>query len=269
MMIVLDHLTAWELAPPLLIQAAAQVGYDAVSLWFHQPPDGITPYPMDGDTSMRREAIAASRDSGVAIFSIGLFVLTPAGWMPHWNAMLESGAAMGARRAIVLHYDPEPARAQVLLACLAARAADHGIGVDVEFIAGSGLTSLGAACNLAEAVGGDCGLILDPLHLQRTGGSPADVDDRTRGLIRYAQLCDGPAETPAERPLEEGARQRRLPGEGEFPLRAFVAALPAGVPIGLEIPLSDLAARGIGPVERSRRALAAAAPYLALAGGGA
>jgi sugar phosphate isomerase/epimerase len=266
-MIVLDHLTAWELAPPALIQGAAEAGYDAVSLWFHAPPDGVQTYPIMGDTPMRRDAIAASRASGVAIFSIGLFVLTPAGWMPHWDAMLESGAAMGARRAIVLHYDPEPARAQALLAELAAKAADHGIGVDVEFIARSGLTSLADACDLVEAIGGDCGVILDPLHLQRTGGSPADVDDRARGLIRYVQLCDGPATMPLERQLEEGSRQRRLTGEGEFPLTAFVAALRAGVPIGLEIPLSDLAAEGMGPVERSRKALAAAAPYLALARG--
>lgn len=266
-MIVLDHLTAWELSPPELIRGAAQAGYDAVSIWYHAPPDGATPYPIDSDSPMRRATITASLDCGVAIFTIGLFVLTPAGWMPHWDAMLESGEAMGARRAIVLHFDPEAERAQALLARLAAKAARHGIGVDVEFIAGSGLCSLVDACTLAEAIGGDCGVILDPLHLQRTGGSPADVDDHARGLIRYAQLCGGPATMAVDRQVEEGSRQRRLPGEGEFPLTAFVAALPKGVPIGLEIPLSDLAASGMGAVERARRALNAAAPYLALASG--
>ena len=97
-------------------------------------------------------------------------MLTPAGWMPHWDAMLESGAAMGARRAIVLHYDPEPARAQALLAELAAKAADHGIGVDVEFIARSGLTSLADACDLVEAIGGDCGVVL--LWMKRAPEEP-------------------------------------------------------------------------------------------------
>lgn len=264
-MIVLDHLTTWELAPPALIDGAAQAGYDAVSLWFQAPPEGVTPYAMHGDTALRRETIARSRDTGIAIFSIGLFVLSPAGWLPEWDAMLDGGAAMGAARAIVLHYDTEPERARVLLACLAARARECGIGLDVEAIAGTGLASLTAACDLAESIGGDCGIILDPLHLQRTGGSPGDIDDRARRLIGYVQLCDGPAFMPPERWLEEGARQRLLPGEGEFPLRAFMAALPPGVPIGLEIPLSDMAASGAGPIERAKKALAAARPYLALA----
>lgn len=263
-MIVLDHLTAWELAPPALIEGAAEAGFDAVSLWFHAPPDGVTPYPIVGDTPMRRETIARARESGVAIFSIGLFVLSPSGWMPEWNAMLESGAAMGAQRAVVLHYYDDAESARDLLSRLVESAAAHGIGVDVEFIAGSGLRSLGDACNLVRSIGGDCGVILDPLHLQRTGGSPADIDDAARALIRYAQLCDGPSFVPPEQWLQEGSRQRQLPGEGEFPLAAFVSALPSTVPIGLEIPLTDLALLGIGPVDRARRALAAARPFLSM-----
>src|SRR6218665_160478 len=261
-MIVLDHLTAWELSPPALIDGAADAGYDAVSLWFHAPPDGVEAYPLADGTSMQRETIARSQDRGIPVFNIGLFALSPAGWQDHWDAMLASGASMGARRAIVLHFDPDPRRAQALLARLAQRAADHGIGVDIEFIAGSGLASLAAACDLAQATGGDCGIILDPLHLQRTGGSPADIDDRARGLIRYVQLCDGPATMSPEGALEEGSRHRLLTGKGAFPLWAFVEALPRGIPIGLEIPLRDMAARGVGPIERARVALAAARPYL-------
>lgn len=73
---------------------------------------------------MLDETIARSRDTGVGVFSIGLFVLSPEGWQSHWDAMLDSAAALGARRAIVLHFDPEPARARELLGDLAAR----GIG---------------------------------------------------------------------------------------------------------------------------------------------
>ena len=211
---------------------------------------------------MLDETIARSRDTGVGVFSIGLFVLSPEGWQSHWDAMLDSAAALGARRAIVLHFDPEPARARELLGVLAERGASRCIGVDVEFIAGSGLGSLGAARDLAAAVGGDCGIILDPLHLQRTGGSPADIGPAERALVRYVQLCDGPATMPPENWLEEGSRNRLLPGAGEFPLAAFVAAMPPGVPVGLEVPLGDLAARGIGPVERARLAIEAARPFL-------
>jgi sugar phosphate isomerase/epimerase len=262
-MIVLDHLTAWELSPPALVSGAAESGYDAVSMWFHAPPFGTERYPMLGDIAMRRETIARSRDTGIAIFSIGLFVLTPAGFATDWEAMLESGAALGARRAIALVYDDDASRARDTLVRLAARAAVHGIGVDVEFIAGSGVASLAAACTLVREVGGaDCGIILDPLHLQRTGGTPNDISPVERPLIRYAQLCDGPATMPPDRWLYEGSEQRQLPGAGAFPLAAFLAALPDDIPIGLEIPLRDLAKRGVGPVARSRLALDAARAFL-------
>lgn len=262
-MIVLDHLTAWELAPPELVEAAHACGYDAVSLWFHAPPEGAEAYPMIGNTPMRRATKARTADLGIEVFNIGLFVLTPGGWNEAWDGMLESGAALGARRAIVLDYDSDHIRARALLARLVERAGGLGIAVDVEFIAGSGLPSLADARALVDGLGAlDCGIILDPLHLQRTGGTPADIGDAERRLIKYAQLCDGPATMSPDRWLHEGSRQRQLTGAGAFPLKDFVAALPQGVPIGLEIPMQDLAEHGIGPVERARMALDAARPFL-------
>jgi sugar phosphate isomerase/epimerase len=36
------------------------------------------------------------------------------------------------------------------------------------------------------------GIIIDPLHLQRSGGTPADVRSLDPKLIAYCQLCDAP-----------------------------------------------------------------------------
>jgi sugar phosphate isomerase/epimerase len=69
------------------------------------------------------------------------------------------------------------------------------------------------------------------------------------------QLCDARPERPAD--MQEIIRQARsdrlFPGEGGLDLKGLLGALPAGIPISLEIPV----AKKIEPLERARRALAA------------
>jgi hypothetical protein len=51
---------------------------------------------------------------------------------------------------------------------------------------------------------------------------------------------------------------RLLPGDGELPLRAFLAALPAGIPISVEAPVLSLQ-ETLTPVEFARLAREAVA----------
>ena len=74
----------------------------------------------------------------------------------------------------------------------------------------------------------------------------------------YAQLCDASAAAPgtARRALfDEAVEARLLPGDGELPLAALVAALPAGATLSVETPTRALAAAA--PAERARQAMAA------------
>lgn len=78
------------------------------------------------------------------------------------------------------------------------------------------------------------------------------------GLVSFAQICDGPADMPVELQMfHEGFEQRRIPGEGVFPLRDFLRALPSDIVLGVEVPLKDLRERGIPARERARLAVAA------------
>ena len=78
------------------------------------------------------------------------------------------------------------------------------------------------------------------------------------GLLGYVQLCDAPLAAPAGEAAGSEARDGRLlPGDGELPLTALLAAVPPGMPVAIEAP--SLSLRG-DPGEprrrRSRRALA-------------
>src|SRR5699024_7207562 len=110
---------------------------------------------------------------------------------------------------------------------------------------------------LASATG--CHVMLDPLHLERGGSTPADVAELDPSLIPALQLCDGPTELPDRieitEPLPRGmtadgeprkveSRAHRLvPGDGEFPLNDLLSAVAAGTPISLEVPKAEWTAR--------------------------
>ena len=96
---------------------------------------------------------------------------------------------------------------------------------------------------------------MDSLHLARTGGIPDDLVGVSG--IRGAQICDGPRIMPPDRQEFEGLEQRQLPGDGEFPLKAFLKTLPPDIHLGVEVPLRDLRDRGVGPRERARLAVMA------------
>ena len=252
----LDHLTVHEATPPQLIDIAAQTGCIAAAMWFHAPPYGTEPYPMIGDTPMRRETLSRMEHHGVRIHTVGIFALLPETDFDKFRGMLESGAALGAKRAICLGFDPDPQRMRDNFGRLCQLAAEFRMSVDVEFIAFSSINSLDAALRLLEVSGqANTGLILDPLHLTRSGGVPADIARVPPSLIGYAQICDGPKTMPAEQQMLEGSEQRQIPGEGQFPLRQFVDALPKDVLIGVEIPLRDRVERGLGPLQRAKLAV--------------
>ena len=62
--------------------------------------------------------------------------------------------------------------------------------------------------------------------------------------------------------MEEAMFERMVPGQGELPLQAILAAVPADVIVGLEVPLRSQAESGIGPEARLRPCVAAARALL-------
>jgi sugar phosphate isomerase/epimerase len=84
-------------------------------------------------------------------------------------------------------------------------------------------------------------------------------------LIGYVQLADAPWAQRFDTYIEEAMYERMAPGEGELPLAAFLAHVPDGVVISIEIPLRSRAERGEGVRERTARCIAAARTMLARA----
>lgn len=262
--LALEQITAWGLEPAAFIDLAATLECEAISLFVEAPvPESAGP-PLTTDAGLRHDIRARLDDSGVRLQTIECFALAAETDVAAFAPALAAGAELGGSMATAIVFDPDRARVVDRLGELGALAASFGIAVNAEFIAMSALGNLADAVALVREVGTPgMGVVLDSLHWTRSGGLAADIHAVPQDLIGHVQFCDGPRDMPAELQLfHEGFLQRKMPGEGDFALADFVRALPLGRLVGVEVPLQDLADRGVPVEERARRAVAASRAFL-------
>lgn len=100
-------------------------------------------------------------------------------------------------------------------------------------------------------------LVVDALHVMRTGGSPETLANIPPAKIGHFQICDGLITVPADQLGLEATADRLYPGDGEFPLKAFMGMVLAEATVGVEVPNIERQAR-LTPIERARESLRAA-----------
>jgi sugar phosphate isomerase/epimerase len=254
----LSPLTILDAAPPDQVTAAASAGFDALGIRVAPAADERV-WPMLGDTRVARETRSRLADTGIGVLDVELVMLRPTLDTAGVLAVLDAGHALGARFVLTLGYDTDEARLTDHFAWLCAAAAERGLRPGLEFMKYSPVQTLSAAVRIVRAAGHPAGCVLiDALHLQRSGGNVADLAGVEPELLPYGQLCDGPLNPvwpPDDLARTESRSGRLLPGDGEFPLAELVAALPAGGALSVEAPVAALA--GLSPIERAHRARAA------------
>lgn len=257
----LAPLTIGNAGPRTVIEAAAAAGFDAVGLRLLAAPGTAPAEPVVGNP----RAIAAIgrrlADTGLAVLSATGIWLLPETRVANLLPALETAASLGARFFLTVGNDPEPARLAENFAGLAELASGLGVGLAVEFMPAAQVNSLAAAARLVSGVA-NAGILVDALHLARSGGTPAAVA-ALAAKVAYLQLCDALAEAPSPGGLRQEAQTGRLhPGEGALPLAELLDSLPESLPIDLETPVARDA--HLPPTERAIRAAAAARQFLAL-----
>ena len=262
--ISLAHLTAIDLPPPRLIDAAARAGFNAVGLRLIRVTDTSPGYPLMTDARAMRETQAALRDTGLAVSDIEFVRIEPDTDVPALSGFLDAGAALGAREVICAPYDPDLSRLADTLARVSERARDRGLGVSLEFFPRTLVPDLAAAVRVVTRAGPDMGILVDALHFDRSASRVADLRALPRHRLRLAHLCDAPrrARYSTEDLLHTARAERLLPGRGEIDLGSFLAALPGDVALGLEVPMAAMAVAE-GPDAVLRQVIAATHACLA------
>ena len=250
--------TVLDLQPPEVVDVAAAAGFGAVGVWYD--PDSWSA-ARARDVSRRLDA------SGLVALDIEPVILGRS--VDPGDAVIDAAAEIGARHVLVAGGPAEPAAVADRFGALCDRAMDAGTIVVLEFLPIFPVGSLAVATRIVEQAGRTNGAVLvDTLHLARSGGRPSDLRQVPGRLLPYLQVADAPRESPEsiEALREEALYGRLLPGDGVLPLAETLEEVP-GVPLSFELRSKALMATHPNPLDRARTVLAAGKRLLRDSGG--
>jgi sugar phosphate isomerase/epimerase len=251
----LSALTALELAPPQMVQCAADAGYDFVGLRLLPATDHEVRHDIVGDTPLRRETLAVLKDTGMRVLDVEIIRLKPETDVASFKPMLETAAELGARYVLVAGNDADEARTVDNLGKLCDLAAPLGLSPSLEPMPWTDVKNITQGARVVKASGKrNTGLIIDPLHFDRAACSLDELRSLPRDYFGYVQFCDAPAERPTDLDtlLFQARCERMIPGEGGLDLAGILRALPDHLPVSIEVPTEQWA-KTTPAVERARR----------------
>ncbi len=244
--ISIDSISGMGQPPPQFVELAAKLGCDHVGLGLMPltaNPHNFTPWALHMDAQLRRDTKQALTDHGLSVAVCDGFFSMPNGWMVEPELALDAFCELGAARAIAVNLDADESRAIDRLAAFAELARGRGVQPLFEFLADQPFGTARTAADLARKIDG-LQIVVDLLHLVRSGGGATDLAMLDPDVIGYVQVCDGTLARVADYG-DEGANQRISVGKGEFPILEMLNALPRERVFGIEMPLRDKAEAGV------------------------
>lgn len=245
----LAHLTVLSVPPPEMIRMAARTGYQTVGLRLIRVTDTTPGYPLMDDPAMLRDTLAAIRDTGVGVLDIEFVQIRPETEIQSLLPFLETGAALGAKWIVAAPYDADLGRLADRFAILCDLAAPFGMRVALEFFPWTVVPGIAEADAILDAANRpNSGILVDTLHFNRGPSTLEALAVIRQERLPFLHLCDAPvAPSWTTEELLHAARAERLaPGDGGIDLPSLIAAMPHGIPLALEVPMTALTTR-IGP----------------------
>jgi sugar phosphate isomerase/epimerase len=237
-----------ECGPLDTIRAAAAGGFDAVGLWVE---------PANWSKAITRECRAALANTGLDLLDVEVIWLKPGSDMAEHKACIDIGAELGAKNVLCVASDPDMAANAARLVELCRHAEGSGMRVALEFGIFTEVKNLRMAVAVLDDVAHPLrALLIDPIHVDRSGSTMAEIAAVPRDLLPYAQFCDAPATRPDPNDFDavitDAIDLRVQCGEGGLPLKAIYDALPIGLPLSIELRSKALRERHPDPTERAK-----------------
>lgn len=249
--------TVLDVGPARAVDVAAAAGWRAVGIW-HDPAT----WTVEVTTAVA----ARLRSTGLVALDVEPVILGRG--EHHGVAKVRVAGELGARFLLLAGGPAGSDEVIEVLGTLADLAAAEApeLTIVLEFLPIFAVDSLSAAATVVAQVDrSNVGVLVDSLHLARSGGSPGDLAGFSPGLFPYLQLADAPT-VPMDGSVvglrDEALFGRLLPGDGALPLGELLSAVPA-VPVSVELRSRELDQRYPDPVDRARAVLAATRRVLA------
>lgn len=247
-----------DIGPPEVVRAAAAAGFSHCGVWY----DSET---WSGETT--RGVRSALEDTGLKLLDLEVIWINPGMHDPNHDRAIATAGELGADNVLVVSSEPDSEKAKLRFERICALCGEVGVNAVLEFLPITEVRSLHDALDILRSVDHPAGkLLVDPLHLARSGGHPIDLHEVPESLFSYGQFCDAPAVNPDmsyDSILAEAINGRLQPGEGALPLQELLAAFPEELPLALEMRSKALRDQYPDPVARARVVLTAAQAYLA------
>jgi sugar phosphate isomerase/epimerase len=224
-----------EFPPEDVVYAAARAGFNATGIWCD----------LDTWSSQRSNRVRrALAETGLCALDLEVVWLNPGEAIDTHDAMIDIALDLGVRNILCVSSEPDIARTKERFERLCKRAEAGTLRVVLEFLAITEVNSLPMALEVVRDVSHPAGgILVDTLHLQRTGATAQDLRNIELNLMPYIQLCDASARPLQDSPeglLEDALYLRQLPGDGDLPLGEILAELSPQLPLSLEIRSREL-----------------------------
>lgn len=250
----IEKASVFNLPPIEFVELAARLGCRHISAGLASFPYERNHYPaysFRSDTGLRRRMIDSMDSRGVSISLMEGFVVQPAADVKDYDRDLDTSREMGAPRINVVSMDPDLDRTFDQFSTLHEMAADRGLEVVTEFAPCLAVADLPTALAAVRYVN-DPGfrLLIDTMHVVRSGSGTKEIAALDPELIGYVQLSDAPRVPRFDDYLEEAMNERVAPGAGELGIPDLLTVLPRDRVFGLEVPMRGEMMAGVQPYQR-------------------
>lgn len=195
----IEFISVFGMPPVEFVGLAADLGCRHISGGLQTPPGrynphGYRPYSLKEDRALRGELVAALKDRGVSISLGEGFAIWPNGNVRQsYAADLDVMSELGIARINSVSFETDRNRSFDQLGVLAEMAEAHGIETMLEFVPTFGIADLPTALAAVRHVDRrNFKILIDTMHVGRSGARAADIAALDPDAIGYVQLCDAP-----------------------------------------------------------------------------
>lgn len=241
-----------------VVEAGASAGFDAVGLWID---------PAEWTPQSTRETRGALARTGMPVLDVEVVWIKPDTALDDHRKVIDAGAELGAANVLCVSSHPDTGVTAETLAALCRHAEGSGMRVALEFGIFTEVRNLKQALGVIGQVDHPLAAVLvDPIHVDRSGTTVAEVAAIDRALLPYAQFCDARALRPDHADfaavIADAVDFREQCGEGVLPLAALLEALPPNIPLSIELRSAALREAFSQPALRAKAVLDATRRWL-------